>query len=457
MKRMRVLMSAVLVVVLLLPTMVSAQGSGITWNSGFQVQNLENTEATINIMYYNQDGTVAADVDDTIPALGSKTYFPIDENVGTTFNGSVVISSNTKVVAIANLLASGAVTAASSTNSFSAGAMTVNLPLIMRGNSGFNTWFNVQNTGASSTTVTVTYYPGSHGNSGVTDTATIPAGAAATFDQEDKTALGTKFIGSATVTSDSQDIVATVEQVGSNESFMVLMGYNGFVAGSTTVNLPLVMALNSGFYTGIQCQNGGTGSTTITVDYGPNTAGALAPTDDSATVAAGASETFLQLGGKWTDIYVGSATVTSSPAEPLMCIVNQVMAGAAPADPDFGTAYEGFDPAGATSQASAPLIMANNSGYYTAFQVQNVSGSDPCAVTATYSANTVPGMGTPTPETQSIAAGASKTFFQASGQWTDRYVGSATITGSGCSVVAIVNQFLPGGSDQFFTYNAFNY
>jgi len=438
--------------------MVSAQGAGITWNSGFQVQNLENAQASINIMYYDQTGAavISGGVDDTIPALGSKTYYPIHPSG--TFNGSVVISSDKQVVAIANLLASGTVNAASATNSFSAGAMTVNLPLIMRGNYGFNTWFNVQNTSTtSSTNVTVTYYPGSAGNSGVTDTASIPAGAAHTFDQETKTELGSMFVGSAVVTSSSQPIVATVEQVGSTASFMVLMGYNGFVAGSTTVNLPLVMAKNYGFYTGIQCQNGGTGSTTITVDYGPNTVGAWMPTDDSAPVAAGASYTFLQLGGQWTSTYVGSATVTSTPAQSLMCIVNQVLPGATAPDPDFGTAYEGFDPTTATSKASAPLVMAQNYGYYTGIQVQNVSGANPCNVTVTYSANTVPGMGTPTPESASIPLGASHTFLQLGGQWTGRYVGSASITGSGCSIVAIVNEFLPGGSDQFFTYNAFNY
>jgi hypothetical protein len=264
------------------------------------------------------------------------------------------------------------------------------------------------------------------------------------------------FVGSAVVTSDSQAIVATVEQVGSGESFMVLMGYNGFVAGSTTVNLPLVMAQNYGFYTGIQCQNGGDASTTITVDYGPNTAGSLTPSDDTATVAAGASETFLQLGGQWTDIYVGSATVTSSPAQPLMCIVNQTKPGATAPDLDFGTAYEGFDPAGATSQASSPLIMANNYGYYTSVQVQNVSGNNPCNVAVTYGPNTA-GTFTPTSDSASIAVGASETFIQLGGQWTDKYVGSATITGSGCNVVAIVNEHELSSNDQFFTYNAFNY
>jgi hypothetical protein len=457
MRKLRTLVGVVLVAAFLLPTLVSAQGSGITWNSGFQVQNLENEDASIVIMYYNQDGTEAipGGVSDTIPAMGSKTYYPIHPEG--TFNGSVVISSNKQVAAIANLLASGTVTAASATNSFSAGASPVNLPLIMRGNYGFDTWFNVQNVGTATTHVTVTYYPGSAGNSGVTEEADIPAGAAATFDQATNTALGDMFVGSAVVTSDGQPLVATVEQVGSTESFMVLMGYNGFVAGSTTVNLPLIMANNWGFYTGIQCQNGGDASTTVTVDYGPNTVGTWEATNDSATVAAGASHTFLQLGGQWTEMYVGSATVTSDPAQPLMCIVNQVMPGATAPDPDFGTAYEGFDPAGATSKASAPLIMAENYGYYTGVQVQNVSEAA-CEVTLEFSDNTVSSSITkPSNESATIEPGASHTFLQLGGQWTDKYVGSATITGDGCNVVAIVNEFLPGVSDQFFTYNAFNY
>ncbi|MGA9347691.1 MAG: hypothetical protein WBW48_02650, partial [Anaerolineae bacterium] len=266
MKRMRILMGAILVVAFLLPTLVSAQGAGITWNSGFQVQNLENAVASINIMYYDQTGAevIPGGVDDTIPALGSKTYYPIPHAIGATFNGSVVISSDKQVVAIANLLASGTLSAGSATNSFSAGAMTMNLPLIMRGNAGFNTWFNVQNTGTSSTNVTVTYYPGSAGNSGVTETASIPAGAAHTFDQETKTALGTKFVGSALVTSNSQAIVATVEQAGTG-SIKTLLGYNGFTGGSTTVVAPLVMANNAGFFTGIQVQNVGTATTNVTV------------------------------------------------------------------------------------------------------------------------------------------------------------------------------------------------
>jgi hypothetical protein len=453
MKRMRILMGVILVAAFLLPTLVSAQGAGITWNSGFQVQNLENAVASINILFYNQDGTeaISGGVDDTIPAMGSKTYYPLNM-LGETFNGSVVISSDKQVVAIANLLASGTLNAGSATNSFSAGAMTMNLPLIMRGNSGFNTWFNVQNTGTSSTNVTVTYYPGSAGNSGVTETASIPAGAAHTFDQETNSALGSKFVGSALVTSASQAIVATVEQAGTG-SIKTLLGYNGFTGGSTTVVAPLVMANNSGYFTGIQVQNVGSATANVTVTYGPNTAGSFAPTAESASVAAGGSATFLQSGGQWTQKYVGSATITNAEGQSLVAIVNQLKSGAL----SFGTAYEGFDPASATSKVSAPLVMANNSGYFTGIQVQNASGANPCSVTVTYGPNTA-GSFTPVAESASIPLNASHTFLQSGGQWgSNKYVGSASITGSGCSVVAIVNELNQSLNDQFFTYNGFNY
>ena len=448
MKRMRILIGAVLVAALLLPTMVSAQGSGITWNSGFQVQNLENAEANISIMYYNQDGTeaIAGGVSDTISALGSKTYYPIHPDG--TFNGSVVISSNTQVVAIANLTASGTLSAGSATNSFSAGAMEMNLPLIMRGNAGFNTWFNVQNTGTSSTNVTVTYQPG-----GTTETASIPAGAAATFDQETNAALGTTFVGSASVASDSQAIVATVEQAGT-ESIKTLLGYNGFTGGSTTVVAPLVMANNGGFFTGIQVQNVGDSTANVTVTYSANTTSGMGtPTPESASVAPGESATFLQSGGQWTNTYVGSATITNAEGQELVAIVNQLKIGGL----SFGTAYEGFDPSSATSDASAPLVMANNSGYFTGIQVQNVSGADPCTVTVDFGPNTA-GSFSPVDESASIAAGASYTFLQSGGQWgSNKYVGSASISGSGCSIVAIVNELNLSLNDQFYTYNGFNY
>ena len=106
------------------------------------------------------------------------------------------------------------------------------------------------------------------------------------------------------------------------------------------MTLPLVMANNSGFFTGIGVQNVGNASTTITIDYGPNTAGSFNPANETATLAAGASFATLQAGRLAQQGYVGPATITSTGGQPLVAVLNQLQGtGVA-----VGTAYEGFDP-----------------------------------------------------------------------------------------------------------------
>ena len=86
--------SILLVVVLVASLFVSqgVSGQSIEWVSGFQVQNLNDSEdASVLISYYNQDGTLAIDppVADTILAGKSENYYPIHPSAG--FNGSVVV------------------------------------------------------------------------------------------------------------------------------------------------------------------------------------------------------------------------------------------------------------------------------------------------------------------------------------------------------------------------------
>jgi hypothetical protein len=439
----------ILVLMLSLVVIAPASAQSITWTSGFQVQNLESTAANIVIKYFNQDGTQPiADVVDTVPANGSKTYYPIHAADG--FNGSVVVESDQPIVAIANTLGNNPQYAAS-TEGISQGGNSVKLPLIMRGNAGYYTWFNVQNAGSTDASVSVSYVPGSAGNAHSEGPITIKPGASHTFDQHDVTQLGTTFVGSAVVTSD-QPIVATVMQVG--ETYKNMMGYNGFTQGSTTVSLPLVMSNNNGYYTGFQVQNVGTSATTVTVSYGSNLAGSFAPVDETATLQPNESKTFFQNAGQFlTPRYIGSATITAS--EPIVAIVNQVkMTGVI-----LGTAYNGFDPSTATSKVSAPLIMANNSGYYTGIQVMNV-GSAATNITVTYGPNTA-GSYAPPAETHTLQPGDSYNSIQNSGGWTgNKYIGSLTVEASpGTSqIVMIVNQVWPAApGDQFMTYDGFSY
>jgi hypothetical protein len=453
---------------------VSAQAGLTNLLSGMQVYNQGTATANIVITIYDSTGGVLGSISDTISASSSKTYFPITGGgLPASFSGAAVISSDQPMAAIANTITSD-FNYGAATDSFSAGSTTFSLPLVMCNNSGFNTFFSVQNAGVAAANITIQYTPASDGVAG-SETATINPGASKTFDQsvgsatKNCTTLGsgpsTKFIGSAVITS-NEPIVASLMQTNTT-SFKVLMGYNGFTSGSTTVNIPLIMANNSGFYTGLQIQNVGASSTVATITYAPNTAGAFTPANDTCNLAAGASCTVIQNSGQWTAKYIGAATITSS-GQPLVAIANQVSTGSISMGP-FGTAFEGFDPAAATMNVTAPLIYSNNSGYYTAIQFQNV-GTGSCNVTMTYGPNTAAG-GTfaPVPEVFTLAAGSSKTIIQNAGPpsngsannftGTGKYIGSSetVATGAGCKIVAIVNQFNPTTGDKFFTYNAFNH
>jgi hypothetical protein len=417
-------------------------------------------------------------VEDTIAAGGSVTYATIHTAAGDPCNGSVVVSSDQPIAAIANTLGDFPAYAAA-TGGFSEGSTSFSLPLVMCNNSGFDTWFNIQNAGTGTASITINYIAGPLGGTDATDTATIEPGRALTFNQAEgssgtekkcaaglSAAAGERFVGGATITS-NEPIVATVMQINTGGAgFDVLMGYNGFTGGSADIRAPLIMQANAGFYTGLQVQNASdTVSTTVTIDYAADTSGTgtVLP-DDTCDLDAGASCTVLQSG---TDRYIGGATVTSSNGAPLVAIVNQVL----PGTPAFGTAYQAFSASDATANINVPLIMGNNATYYTGVQVQNVSTTDGCQVTIAYGPN---GVGTfaPQDEVFTLDAGASQTVIQNGAppgngstvnDWTEttpgekRYVGSALVT-AGCSVVAIVNEFSPAFvGDQFYTYNAFGY
>jgi hypothetical protein len=479
MKR-RLIQAFLMAVLALTPLMAFAQAT--VSGSGFQVQNLsDTTAANITVTYYAEGSSAIAGTQNAVvPAGGSLTFLDgtfgtVAMAVGAGFKGSVVISSDQPIVAIVNLVGNNL---GASYSGFTGGAQSINLPLIVRGNFGVDTFFNVQNTGASDTTVTVTYTPGLLGT-GSSETATIPAGSSKTFSQAGNAALGTTFVGSATVTAGAGgSIAAVVQQEGKGQ----LLSYDAFTTGSATVGVPLLVSNNFGNLTGLQIQNAGGSATTATVTYAANSvsgAGACGtPPAKPVALAAGASTTLIQAGGDpasgfdpffATCRYVGGATITSSNGQPLVAIVNQVSTAG-----NQASAYEGFASDAATATVKAPLLMANNFGLLSGVQVQNV-GTGSTSITLAYGPNTVtdssggPPCPTPTPATKTIPAGASFTFIQAGGDpangfdpqfATCRYIGSATITAAtGGKIVAIVNQVngaAAATADTLFTYDGFS-
>jgi hypothetical protein len=405
------------------------------YTSGFQVQNLSSNAATISIDYYNPDGTTATTATDTIPANGSKTYFPIHAASG--FNGSVVISSDQQIASVVNVLTSTGARAGASYVAALQGGTTVSLPLLMKNNSGFNTWFHVQNTGTSDANITVNY------SDGTSATASIKPGAAKLFDQS--TEPHTASVFSANITSNEPVAAAVME-----ESSTVMFAYTGFMAGSPNPVMPLVNANNNGYVTGIQIQNIGTQPTDVTLSYTPSAAGSACT--ETQTIPAGQSKTFALAafangsnsncvpGAK----FIGAASVTTnSTNQPLVAIVNQLLPGV------NGEAYGSFNPANATNKVVMPLIMDRNSGWFTGFNVMNV-GSSSTTVTCTFTGTSYTVSGTLNP-------GQALTDIQ-NNKINNGYVGSGTCTASNPTdkIVAVVNELNPSAGDNLLVYEGIN-
>ncbi len=434
MKHFKIFLVVGVIVALIIPTLAFANVTSYT--SGFQLQNMTSSTANVTITFYNQDGTQAASVSDTIAANDSNTYYPLSA-VTSGFNGSVVVSSDQQVGAIANVLGNNGAYGASYIG-FSQGATSVNLPLVMKNNYGISTWFNVQNTGASNATVTVTY-----AGTSCTENATIAPNAAHTFDQSTNTCLTDGYVGAGSISSD-QPVAAIVMQVTSDTSGLMpnLLAYNGFTSASTEPVMPLV---SSGYYnsgTGIQIQNTGSTDTDVTLTYTPSAGFPGASCTETKTVPASNSVTFgfpnlptscyTNGGSAGSNAFVGSALVTgNSTNQNLVAIVNQVTTGTSNA-----AAYSAFAPGNATTHVSLPLIMDNNYGIFTGFSVANV-GNSATDITCTFSGTSY------TVSANDVQPGEALTDVQL-GKISNGYVGSATCSSSGEKIVAVVNQLNTG-------------
>jgi len=429
----------------------SASPDAVTYTSGFQLQNLTGSLATVAIVFYNQDGSIANTVNDTIAGNTNKTYYPLSA-VSSDFDGSVVVSSDQQLAAITNVLGNDGQRGASY-GGFSDGATTVNLPLVMKAYFGIDTWFNVQNTGSASATVNIAYKPGT-----CTESVSVAPGAAKTLKQADNTCLPIGFVGAATITS-AQPVAAAVMQVNAQS----LLAYKGFTTASTNPVMPLV---SSNYYksgTGISIQNTGASATTVTISYKPSAGFPGAACTETKSIPAGqsANYSYPQLpagcgtsGSGVTDTtnggFVGSAAVTANSANmPLVAMVNSVTRDTANA-----AAYEAFDSNSATSKVAFPLIMDRNYNIFTGISVANV-GASATNVTCTFTGTSY------TASATSLQPGAALTDVQLN-KIASGYVGAGTCTASGgdAKIAGIVTELTNSAAsttDALLAYDGFNY
>ncbi len=426
-----------------------------SYTSCFQLQNLESTTASVTIQYYAQgNGTPVASPSDTINGNSSKTYCPLSA-VSSGFNGSVVVQSTTPLAAITNVSGNSSFgTYNASYSGFTGGSSQAFLPLLFKGNFGYNTFFNVQNVDSSKTaTVSVAYSDGTSAGP-----VNIGPGQSFTFDQAKETHSQAVFAGTVTSTGGSPaNIVATVLEVGPNNQPMNF-AYNGFTSTSNkTPVMPLVQANNFGFTSGIQIQNTSGSATSVTVTYSPSTSGTACT--QTKSIPGNSSETFALTAWASNDAnsdnnctngqtFVGSARVTTNSGNAgLNAIVNQHNFST-----NKGASYGAFDPSAGSKTVVMPLIMDRNFGYFTGFNIQNV-GSSATSVNCTFS-----GTGVTAATSSPLQPGQAFTAVQLN-QISNGYVGSATCTATGGDekIIGIVNELLNAGTqDTFLVYEASN-
>lgn len=447
-----------------------SQAALVSYDSGFQVQNLEAQPASVTISFFNRDGSPALQVTDTIPANGSTTYFPLtnigneEGDVPTGFDGSVVIASDRKTAAITNVVGSDGSDAFAfnaSYSGFTGGGTTVSLPLLHFGNYGFDTWFSVQNVGSVETQVSVEYSDGVS-----VGPVAVQPGAAAKFDQKTE-GHATGWVGSATVTSTAADVAVSVLEVAPT----TLFAYNGFVGGSTEPVMPLVQENWYGYVTGVQIQNMGATSTNVTVEYTPGDGFPGTACTEQRSVAANSSTTFaLYVFNNYADPtgtlisencnvgqFVGSAKVIANSAgAELVAVVNQLNSGA-----NKGAAYSAFNSGSGSESVIFPLLADRNYGYFTGYSVVNVGTTTIAAADLTCTIRGQDRNGTPVElefnPPSNLSPGNSWVQVNLN-TLADGFVGAGTCVGpAGSLLVGTVNELSTGGAgDTFMVYEGTN-
>jgi hypothetical protein len=218
---------------------------------------------------------------------------------------------------------------------FSAGANTVNTPLLFKDYNGWVSGAQVVNMSVGTITVTATIYQRDSTVSFGLGTRTLLPNESYTYYLPALTELPDNFVGSG-VFAASGPISVVVQEI--NEGRVAGMAYSGFGAGTANISVPVVYKDWNAWDSGIQVQNLGATDATVNVTYHlPGGQNVL----EAALVAAGNSETFYQPANpNLAANTIGAAQVTSNGGQPIVAIVNQVNYAATG---DGSMVYEGIN------------------------------------------------------------------------------------------------------------------
>lgn len=419
-------------------------------NSSFTVQNTGSGQATVQITFYEEDGT-----EHTPSPLNNSQSNPFTLDEGESFEivvdqipdladgrYSVVISSDQQVVAIANMIGqntAGTVFYNGSYSGASEGADMAYLPAIVHESYNWNSLISVQNAGSSPTDVTVDYTC-ADGSTASDTKADLAPGASVHFDLETAAPSGlpTGCNGSAEVSSTGGTPLIVVDNQTADGGFT--QSYNAFATGATELSIP---ALYHQYYTwdsSLNVRKIGAGSTSVTVEYSDGGTSTCNLTDASPSCLL-----YMPDEHSATGLFAADITSTSLP---VVAIVNS-------ANPnDQAQTYGGFS--SGTGTVGLPTVMKQYYGWDTSFTCQNV-GTVATSLNVSYQ-----GYAASAYDTISLDPGESVEVYQPSESFLpDGYRGATTVTtnASDAEIACIVNQThgtnqAEGMGDWSMSYNA---
>jgi len=282
-----------------------------SYQSTVIVTNVTNGEGNIFFDFFDSNGEkLDSKYSDTIGAFETKTITTFGA-LSKGFSGSSRISSDVPLATMSTIQGKNS---SSTTINYAGyigttiGSDKVYLPLLMKDNYGYNSYFFIQNIENEAVTVEITY------SDGTNRTETILPQASMKIDNRLETHNALHFSATLTVTEPvGGRITAAVVEYSTGQQGNQLYAYGGFIEGSTKPIFPMINENNYGYWTSANIQNIGVAETVVTVEFTPTEAGKRCT--ETQTIPPGEKRDFATYAFAWPasyqqiapDIHVSSA------------------------------------------------------------------------------------------------------------------------------------------------------
>ncbi|HIC89148.1 MAG TPA: hypothetical protein EYP04_07070 [Anaerolineae bacterium] len=297
-------------VILVMPLVAYAQGPNPgTGNTTIFVMNLDNSgPATVTAEFIDQTGATTYSDTDSVPYAGFKKWRTQDiGNLTPGWLGSLILSSDKQIAAVAHIHWTGGVTAGgrdgitgASYTGFAQGALQVEVPSIFK-RTYQSSRLSVQNTGSAPAQVEIDFFTRGEATPVYTHSDTIPVGAERTYDVWDFSQIPTdmptggsnNWKGSARVRATGANpqpvavVVTTFWNYGSS-------AYAGLPSPATTLYAPSLFMKNFGnwqIYSGLIIANPNASDAHVTFNF-YNRDGTQAVAPANVTIGANSSDGF---------------------------------------------------------------------------------------------------------------------------------------------------------------------